>query len=172
MTTPNTASQQQQSHPPGCYYVNLVSGTIQRQCNAALVPALAALGFVGNNGTPANPLNAFSNFQDAQNAAHLGGSISKGAGSAAGSAIGNLTGVNAIGDFFARLTEPNTWVRVGEVLAGVLLVYLGLSASVRGTEAARTAKQLKPKIRRVDKPAPKVTGVKKVAKTAVKVAPK
>ena len=118
-------TQTQQSHPPGCYYVNLITGTIQRQCNAGLVESLAALGFVGSTGTPANPFNAFNSFQDAQNAAHLGGSISKGSASAA---FSGLTGTGAIGDFFQRLTQPHTWVRVGEFVAGGILVYVGLKA--------------------------------------------
>lgn len=41
-----------------------------------------------------------------------------------------LTGLAAIGDFFHRLTEANTWIRVGEVLAGVLVLYIGLKATV------------------------------------------
>jgi len=48
----------------------------------------------------------------------------------------NLGGLGAIGDFFNRLTQPNTWIRVGEVLGGLLLVYMGLRASFSGTEAA------------------------------------
>lgn len=39
--------------------------------------------------------------------------------------VGNLTGVNAIGDFFTRLERPELWVRVGEVVAGFLLLYVG-----------------------------------------------
>jgi hypothetical protein len=54
-----------------------------------------------------------------------------------------LAGVNAIGDFFNRLTQPNTWVRVGEVVAGVLLLYLGLSATMRGTEAGKQINKAK-----------------------------
>lgn len=61
--------------------------------------------------------------------------------------LGNLTnplaGVNAIGDFFNRLTQPNTWVRVGEVGAGVLLIYLGLSATMRNTEVGRQVNKAK-----------------------------
>lgn len=44
-----------------------------------------------------------------------------------GSAPG-LGGIAAIGDFFARLTEPNTWVRIGEFVAGVILIYVGVKA--------------------------------------------
>lgn len=42
--------------------------------------------------------------------------------------VGNpLSGVNAIGDFFTRLTEAATWTRVGEVTLGLLLLIVGLS---------------------------------------------
>lgn len=46
------------------------------------------------------------------------------------SPVDALTGINAIGDFFNRLTQSATWVRVGEVVAGGLLLYLGLKAVV------------------------------------------
>lgn len=42
------------------------------------------------------------------------------------SAEGALSGVDAIGDFFSRLSEANTWIRVGEFAAGTLLLYVGL----------------------------------------------
>ena len=38
--------------------------------------------------------------------------------------------LSGIADFFHRLTEASTWVRVGEVLGGFLLVYIGLKASM------------------------------------------
>lgn len=49
-------------------------------------------------------------------------------GSGITNTAGNLTGINAVGDFFSRLTEKGIWVRVGEVLAGVLILYVGLKA--------------------------------------------
>lgn len=52
-----------------------------------------------------------------------------------------LTGVNAIGDFFQRLTQPSTWIRVGEFVAGGLLLYIGGSAALRGTAAGETVKR-------------------------------
>jgi hypothetical protein len=39
-----------------------------------------------------------------------------------------LTGLNALGDFAQRLTQAQTWVRVGEVVAGLILIYVGLKA--------------------------------------------
>jgi hypothetical protein len=44
--------------------------------------------------------------------------------------VPGLTGLAAIGDFFARLTEANTWLRVGEFVAGGLILYVGLKAIV------------------------------------------
>ena len=38
-----------------------------------------------------------------------------------------LTGLNAIGDFFNKLGEANTWIRVGEVLLGVVLIAVGVA---------------------------------------------
>jgi hypothetical protein len=49
---------------------------------------------------------------------------------AAQAAAGAIPGVKDIGDFFRRLTEGSTWVRVGEVAAGMLLLYIGLKAAV------------------------------------------
>lgn len=38
-----------------------------------------------------------------------------------------LSGLKAIGDFFSRLTQANTWIRVGEVLLGVILLAVGMA---------------------------------------------
>lgn len=51
-----------------------------------------------------------------------------------------LTGINSIGDFFQRLTQPNTWIRVGEIAAGLLILYIGLTALTRGTDAGQAIK--------------------------------
>lgn len=37
-----------------------------------------------------------------------------------------FAGIAAIGDFFNRLTQANTWVRVGETVLGILLIVSGL----------------------------------------------
>jgi hypothetical protein len=44
----------------------------------------------------------------------------------------SFAGLAAIGDFFGRLTEGNTWVRVGEVVAGLILLGIGLNAMFKG----------------------------------------
>jgi hypothetical protein len=70
-----------------------------------------------------------------------------------------LSGVQEIGDFFHRLTEKATWVRVVEVLAGGVLVYAGVRALAQGSPVVGSGAR-----KSVTKP------VRKVAKTAVKVA--
>lgn len=69
---------------------------------------------------------------NASGASPVPGQVGNEAGKAA-----NVTGVTAIGDFFNRLTEENTWLRVGEVIAGLLLLYLGLKASMTNTAAGK-----------------------------------
>lgn len=38
-----------------------------------------------------------------------------------------LTGISAVGDFFQRLTQKNTWIRIGEVVLGLILIVAGVS---------------------------------------------
>lgn len=61
-----------------------------------------------------------------------------------GAGLAPLGGIAGIGDFFGRLTEASTWIRVAEVLAGGLILYLGLKAVVTPAGknvGPRTAKQ-------------------------------
>ena len=39
-----------------------------------------------------------------------------------------IPGLTDIGDFFHRLTEGSTWVRVGETVVGVIILYAGIRA--------------------------------------------
>lgn len=121
------------THPGNDYWVNPVTDTIQRQSNRLLAYAagyvlgpftwpeaqaqLAGLKHVGTGGLSGLPGSAGS------------------AGQAIGSGAPNIAGVAAIGDFFNRLTQGNTWTRVGEVAAGLILLYLGLNATMKGTAA-------------------------------------
>jgi hypothetical protein len=50
-----------------------------------------------------------------------------------------LTGLNAIGDFFQRLTQAVTWERVAEAVAGGLLIYVALKAMFPGVASAVAA---------------------------------
>ena len=133
-------------HPGNDYYVNPISGTIQRQSNPLLAGGLSASGWLG-------PYNwATAKAQVAGLKAGIGAATvpgmpvvgpGQGLTGGLGTGISNLGGINAIGDFFNRLTQPNTWIRVGEVAAGLLLLYLGLSATMRGTEAQRQFTKVK-----------------------------
>ena len=50
-----------------------------------------------------------------------------------------VTGLNAIGDFFRRLTEGSTWIRVAEAILGLGLVIVGLAKLASGTSVGRAA---------------------------------
>ena len=50
-----------------------------------------------------------------------------------------LSGIAAVGDFFQRLTQANTWIRIGEVIIGVLLVAVGV-AKLSGVSPGSLAK--------------------------------
>jgi len=49
-----------------------------------------------------------------------------------GTGLNPLTGIAAIGDLANRLTQPHLWVRVGEFLAGGVLLIIGLNAMTKG----------------------------------------
>lgn len=113
--------------PGGPWFVYPLTGTIQRQSNPLLASGLVNGGWVGY------PTQAMAKAAIAQNP--VSDPIGKGI-NAGGKAAGDVTGgLSAIGDFAHRLTEVQTWIRVGEVVAGLLLAYLGLSAMLKGTAA-------------------------------------
>lgn len=47
-----------------------------------------------------------------------------------------LSGINAVGDFFVRITDPHTWIRVGEVIIGVLLLAVGIASMTNSIPSA------------------------------------
>lgn len=51
----------------------------------------------------------------------------------AGSGIGNTA------DFLTRLSDKNTWIRVGEFAVGGILIYVGLKAAFPSTVSAVTS---------------------------------
>lgn len=59
----------------------------------------------------------------------LGHDIVQGAG---------LAPLASVGDFFHRLTESQTWIRVGEVIGGGIVVYVGLRALASGSSTVGT----------------------------------
>ena len=53
-----------------------------------------------------------------------------------------------VGDFFHRLTEAATWERVGEVAAGLVLLYIGMKALTQSTNAGQAVKKSSHKLRK------------------------
>ena len=47
-----------------------------------------------------------------------------------------LSGLSSIGDFFSRLGEANTWIRVGEVVIGVILIAVGVAETTNAVPIA------------------------------------
>jgi|SRR5215475_3262974 len=129
-------------HPGNDYYVFPLSGTIQRQSNPLYAASLRASGWMGPYDW-ATAKAQVAALKAGIGAATPGGLPTVGPGGNVLNPVTNIGGINAIGDFFNRLTQPNTWIRVGEVAAGILLVYLGLSATMRGTEAQKQFTKVK-----------------------------
>jgi hypothetical protein len=50
-----------------------------------------------------------------------------------------LSGIAAVGDFFGRLSQANTWIRVAEVLLGAALLIIGLAKLASGTQVGHAA---------------------------------
>ena len=75
----------------------------------------------------------------------------KGAQNAYNALTAPLTGINAIGDFFSRLTNPHTWLRIAEGLVGIAFLVIGLNALLKNpigkvagaTPVGRVAKAVK-----------------------------
>lgn len=57
---------------------------------------------------------------------------------AAQAAVGStsILGLGQIGDFFGRLDEANLWIRVGEVVLGLILAAVGLARLTHAVPAA------------------------------------
>lgn len=129
---------------PGGWFYNDVSGVVRYDSGAAYFADILARSFgtgwhgpyktealadahAGIQGATAinspNPLQAASNAL--KNEAKQ---VVPGAGSIAD-----------VGDFFHRLTEPQTWTRVGEVVLGGILVYAGVRALSHGSATAGVA---------------------------------
>lgn len=57
--------------------------------------------------------------------------------------VPSLTGVAAIGDFFSRLGNANTWIRAVKVIAGGALIIIGVSHMTgANNKIARTARKV------------------------------
>lgn len=62
-------------------------------------------------------------------------------GTGGGTATNPLTGINAIGDFFQRLTQKNTWIRIGEGVFAIVLLDLAIKAFTGTSVIESTAKK-------------------------------
>lgn len=56
-----------------------------------------------------------------------------------GQVQGPLSGLAAIGDFFSKLGQANTWLRVAEVLLGAGIIIVALAKLASDTPAGRAA---------------------------------
>jgi hypothetical protein len=85
--------------------------------------------------SPSQVLSAFVGVEAAQG---IGSAVGK-----TGSTLGQIPGaaakgaesvyanpLTAIGTFFGNLMNPNTWLRVAEVVAGIMILYVALKASM------------------------------------------
>lgn len=67
------------------------------------------------------------------------GNPAKDAGHAAAAAAGSVPGLSAIGDFFGRLAQASTWIRVAEVILGAGLIIVSLARLAAGTPVGQAA---------------------------------
>jgi hypothetical protein len=88
--------------------------------------------FHGTEGEMSSPWIAFSSKVEAQ--AYL---------KAHPPTLGLPGAATDISGFLSRLTSPNTWIRVAEVLAGALLLAIGISAMIKQTTGVSTAQVAK-----------------------------
>jgi hypothetical protein len=126
---------------------------------------------VGKGSKPATPKSGkvygpYSTHADAVSIANssegllgsIGLGINAGLGKASGGAVGDTSGSSTkswyqqIGDLAGALSNPNTWIRVGEGVVGLILLDVGLKAftgtsvtetAVKKTPIGRTAKLFK-----------------------------
>jgi hypothetical protein len=114
------------SHPGSDYYVNIASGTIQRQSDPVAAAALIASGWAGP-------------FTWAQAKNYAGSQTGSAVASQTAGVISQATGLFAIGhwlgDIVTSLTNVAMWRSLGWLGLGVLLIVVGLLLWLRGTEA-------------------------------------
>lgn len=73
---------------------------------------------------------------------------------AAGGVSNTVSDAGNVADFVTRLSNKNTWIRIGEFAVGAILVYVGLKAAFPSTVSAVTS---------VPKTAGKVAGAAAIA---------
>ncbi|MGH3223573.1 MAG: hypothetical protein ACRDPY_33635 [Streptosporangiaceae bacterium] len=134
------------SGDPGDAWVADIGGIVRPITNEASRLAASGLFFFD---TQAHAQDAKAYF--GSQALIEGVSVGMVSGTLAGAGLGTpanppsnpLSGVAAIGDFFSKLGQPNTWIRVGEVALGLILLAVGVAritgAVPLATKIAKTA---------------------------------
>jgi hypothetical protein len=110
------------THPGNDYYVYTLTGSIQRQSNPILATALKAAGWAG-------PYT----WNQAQQVLASGQTAKQAVTGAA-----NDTGISGLINF---IKQGSIWERAGEVLVGVVILYIGLKAMATPQSAPNIAKQ-------------------------------
>jgi len=110
------------SYPQWGIHINPdgTSGSIREAASAAQKMKDMGAGYLDWFATDALAKNALSS----QTSAYGSG------GQSTAQAIKNanpLSGLAAIGDFFSRLTQPATWIRIAEVALGLVLIAVGIA---------------------------------------------
>jgi hypothetical protein len=131
------------------YYVS-VTGTIQAQSNPILAQGLKLAGWSGPYSmTDAKDVANNVAERIAASDATVAGAGSSTPATAASAANNASSAMNDIGNFFHELSEAAVWERAGEVLVGVLLLYIGLKGlatpagqSVKSQTLPKTAKRI------------------------------
>ena len=130
------------------WYYNSDTGAVQQQLQAvAWLDLHAGLGWHGPFATKQDALNFYTQGKAANPGwkapSGLGSNIINSVATAAGNAVGQagpvgnpLTGLAAIGDFFSRLSQANTWLRLGEGILGIMLIAVGVARMTRAVPAA------------------------------------
>lgn len=113
----------------------------------------AALNYVNSHGGHSPNIPGIYNSQNNQNTAT---GVGQNALNTAGSAV---YGIADVGQFFNKLQDPHTWVRVGEFAVGGLVFYAGLKALLSGTPIGNAVGST-------------VSTAKKAAKTTALIIPK
>jgi hypothetical protein len=139
---------------PYWVFLSILAKMQQQNVFATVVGPMSQSAFTAKYGDPNNGVNPGGGFSNKLTAQAAANKYNANPGQAGGvnapnpltpnSLLGSnpLTGVNAIGDFFTRLSDPHTWVRVGEFVAGGLLLFIGGSAVLRGTPASQATKSV------------------------------
>lgn len=142
------------------WFYNSYSGELTSASGAEAIAYQVAI----HTGTGWHELSIPATDTEAQAAAAVSQEFPSGAapttsllGGEAQAATSAVPGLTDIGDFFHRLTEGSTWVRVGEFLFAGILLYVGIKAVTSQTPVGNAAKVAS-------------NTVKKPVKAAVKIA--